>query len=55
MVDMDMFDSGLSNSLIQDLFHILGFHGFAQIPGDDIAGIIVQHRQQIIPAPVYDL
>ena len=30
---------------------ILGLHGGAQLPGDDVAGEVVEHGRQIEPAP----
>ena len=40
---------------LQRLGDVLGSHGRAQLPGDDVAGIVVQNRRQIQPAPADDL
>jgi hypothetical protein len=55
MVHMDMFNPGFGNRKLQDCFYIIGLHCFAQIPGDNVSGIIIQNRQQVIPSSADDL
>ena len=49
---LDMLNPGFDDGPIQRVFHVLGLHGPAELPGDDIAREVVHHRRQIIPAPV---
>ena len=42
MNHMDKIDSSFLNSQIKSLFDILGHHGFAQPPGQDVAGGIIR-------------
>jgi len=41
-------------SHIQRVGHVFGSHRAAQPPGDDVAGVIVEHGREIHPAPVDD-
>ena len=52
---LDMLDPGFCDGHIQRVFHVLGLHGPAELPGDDIAREVVHHRRQIIPTPMHDL
>ena len=40
---------------VQRVGDILGFHGRAKLPGDDVARIVVQDGRQVKPAPTDDL
>ena len=39
----------------QRIGDVLRPHGGAELPGDDVARVIVEHRRQIHPAPADDL
>ena len=41
---MDMLDSGSLNGHIQSLFNILSLHGPAELPGNDVSGVIIHDR-----------
>ena len=40
---------------VQCVGNVLGPHGAAQLPGDDVARVVVEHGGQIHPAPANDL
>ena len=40
---------------VQRIRNIAGLHGRAQLPGDDIARVVIKDRRQIHPAPADDL
>jgi len=55
MSDSNLFDTGLCNSKIKEFFDIRCRHRREQLPGNNVAGVIVQDAAQIIPAPTDDL
>ncbi len=48
---MHLITAGGLQGQIQCVRHILHAHGRAQLPGDDVAAIIVQDRAEIEPPP----
>lgn len=55
MRDGDMVETGGGQRQVERVFHVLGFHRGAELPGHDVAGIVVKNRRQIISAPANDL
>ena len=51
----DLVDPGLRQGHIQRLLDIIGRHGGKQLPGQDIAAVVVHHSGQIVPAPTGNL
>jgi len=46
--------TGLFKRQLQGLFNVLRAHGAGQPPGYDVAGVIVEDRRQVVPAPVVE-
>ena len=40
---------------VERVGHVLGPHVGAQLPGDDVARVVIEHGRQIHPAPADDL
>ena len=49
--DMNLITARCLQRQIEGVCHILSAHGRAELPRDDVAAVIVQHRAEIEPAP----
>lgn len=55
VLDFDVLHTGLCYSDVEHFFDIGAAHGRGQTPGEDVASIIVQHRTQVVIAPIHHL
>ena len=46
---------GLCQGLLQRFLHVRGRHRGGELPRQDVARVVVQHRRQVVPAPALDL
>jgi hypothetical protein len=53
--DLDPVAARCLQGQLEGLRHIVRPHGRAQLPGDDVAGVVVEDGRQIEPAPADDL
>ena len=53
--DLGAIAAGSRERKVQRVGDVLGPHVGAQLPGDDIARIVIEHRRKIHPAPPDDL
>ena len=51
MAHLHLTDAGRIQRQIQCLLNIRGRRGLEQLPGDDVARVVVQERGQVIPSP----
>jgi hypothetical protein len=55
MPNIDLIQPAFGQHQIQRIGDVLRLHRHAELPGDDIARVVVQDGRQIIPAPTSDL
>ncbi len=55
MFDLDLLETGLLQGHFQGLLDVLAAHGGGQFPGQDVAGVVIQHGGEVIPAPTLHL
>ena len=54
MSHLNLGDAGRIQGQVERLLNVRGGHGLEQLPGNDVAGVIVQDSGQVIPAPADD-
>ena len=55
MPNFDLLQVSFCQGQLQRVLDILGSHRFGQLPGQDIPGVIIKHRCEIVPMPTLHL
>ena len=55
LLNLGLVATGCLQGKVQGLGHVVAGHAGAQLPGNNLAGEVVQYRRQVHPAPANDL